>query len=513
MSEIANPSRRLEKLIDVLVIVTILVMPTQFGFNTRDTLTWTAEAMHLVKAVPQQAQEALAAAGIEKQPPTQAATPAPSEEQPTRGLQRLLERIPSANFTIADILIWILFVLWVVKICVYREFKVVRLWPLSIVALVVWAGVSLVQSWKPVNVTVDTGEGVKEMIQYAEYFIAGFIVFANAAGRDFALRRMAIAFWIATTGVILIAICQYLNAPGANLPLAKLIEPSADPLSVRGLFGDYNNYRGAYNVLGGYFALALPFMWGAALCEKNWFIRVWLAAATGAGIFVTMSGGAMAAILVAMLSITFIRGEKFFVGLLVAILLLGFFVWPRLPRQNGPALMESVRLYVKGAGWQWQQRYVEWQPALRAIAFTPVTGVGVGGYQRHIDQFYGLEEIAKPAGTNYMEPYAINGYAVLGVSAGVPALMALIWIILDFRRRAWSAYSGFEYGMEKSIGLGVYGALTGFTIVMFFTNIFLRGLGVAFIMLLALAAAAGRQASEEPPPKDEEGAEKKTVSQ
>jgi hypothetical protein len=390
----------------------------------------------------------------------------------------------------------------------YREFKVVRLWPLSILALVIWAGVSLVQAWKPANIMVDMREGVKEMIQYAEYFIAGYIVFANTAGRDFALRRMAIAIWVATTGVILIALYQYLNVPGAQLPLGNLVGPSGDPLSVRALFGEYGKATGAYNVLGGFFALALPFMWGAALCEKNWLIRVWLAAATAAGLFVTMSGGAMAAILIAMLSVTFIRGEKFFVALLVAVALMGFFVWPRLPRNNGTALLESVRLYVKGAGWEWQQRYVEWQPALRAMTFTPVTGVGVGGYQRHIGQFYGLEEISKPSGVNYMEPNAINGYAVLGVAAGVPALLALIWLVLDFRRRAWAAYSGFEYGMEKSIGLGVYGALTGFTIVMFFTDVFVRGLGLVFVLLLGLAAAAAHLAAL-PAPKAEEGAQRK----
>jgi O-antigen ligase len=419
-------------------------------------------------------------------------------------VQALLNRVPSAHFTIADILIWVLFLLWIIKVCLYREFKLVLLWPYSILALVVWSVLSLVPSWKPQGIQVDMAEGVKEMIQYIEYFIAGFIVFASCAGRDVAFRRMAIAFWIATSGVILIALYQYLNVPGTNLPLAGLLSPSDDPMGVRGLFGDRN-------VLGAYLALAVPFMWGAALCERNWLIRVWLGLTVCAALLVTLSGGAMLAILLAIFSISFAREQKVLVPLLLVIVFLaGFFVMPNLPRKNGTLLLDSVCLYKttdKTKDWPWQTRYVEWQPALRAMAHSPILGVGAGNYQKHINLFY--QDITKPGGGQYKaEDNALNGYAVLGVAAGVPALLALMWLVLDFRRRAWNAYSGFEYGMEKSVGLGVCGALTGFIIVMFFTNIFVRGVGPAFIILLALAAAAGRAASA-PARKGEEAVEKK----
>jgi hypothetical protein len=358
-----------------------------------------------------------------------------------------------------------------------------------------------VQAWKPTGVTVDMSEAIKEMIQYVEYFIVGYVVFVNAAGREYMFRRMALTFWAATTIVILMAITQYMNLPGIPWPLRTALGASDDPMSVKALFGDRN-------VLGAYLALAVPFMWGVVLCEKNWLIKIWLAVATCGGLLVTLSGGAMAAILLGVLSISLLRSQKVFVPVLVAVFLAGLFLWPLLPRKNLDVLRDSVLLYKpvkEGEGWPWQQRYVEWQPAFQAMEHSPIVGVGVGNYQRHINQFYG--EISKPGGRNYMEPNAINGYAILGVTAGVPALLALLWIVWDFRKRAYTAFAAFLDGIERGCALGIYGSLTGFVVVMFFTNVFVRGVGISFVILLALGAVLGRLAI--PPAKPEEGEEKK----
>jgi hypothetical protein len=62
-------------------------------------------------------------------------------------------------------------------------------------------------------------------------------------------------------------------------------------------------------------------------------------------------------------------------------------------------------------------------------------------------------------------------------------------------------------GIERGCALGIYGSLTGFVVVMFFTNVFVRGVGISFVILLALGAVLGRLAI--PPAKPEEGEEKK----
>ncbi len=490
MTETVAPRRRLEKLIDVLIILTILVMPAQVGFNTKRDLTRAAEALHLVAAP--------APADAPKPP---AEKPAPAAFQNIEAVQRFLDRVPAAHFTLADILVWGLLALWVLKLIVYRELRATRFWPLSLLALTVWYGLSVVQAWKPVGVTVDMNEAVKEMVQLAEYLIAGYLLFANSANRYGPFRNMTLAFGAATTAVVAIALLQYFNTPEANLPVAGFLTASADPMSVKALFSDRN-------VLGAFLAIALPFLWGVVLCEKNWLVRSWFTLVVLGGFVVVLSGGAMAALLLAVLSISFVRSPKVFVPVLVIILVCALYVWPKLPRNNSAVMLSSVLLYKpveQGQGWPWQQRYVEWQPALLAMSHSPVFGVGAGNYQNHINQFY--REIDKPGGKNYMEPNAINGYAILGVTAGFPAIMALAWVVLDFRRRSVKAYELFENGLERGVALGLYGALTGFTVAMFFTNIFVRGVGLTFVLLLAMAALGGRPLT--PPKRNGQGEEGK----
>lgn len=437
--------------------------------------------------------------------PAPAAAPAAPEPSPAPAegkgfIARLVDKVPHANFTLADALIWIIFVLWIIKVLVYRELKLVRLFPLAIVVFLVWGVLSMIPKLKAVGLDVDSQAALTELIQYIEYFAVGYLVIANNADTERAFKRVVRILILASTVVIAIGMLQYLSVmkPAQDVmdklgPLSARVKALAEAPTAMDIKSTFRNR----NTFGAFLAVMVPFFWGIALAHKRGFglvTRAWMVILTLAGLVVTTSGGAMLAMVFAILAITFIRDEKFFVAVLAVGILAGVFLTKYLPRDNFEMLRDSVKLYkAKDAepprNYGWQQRYVEWQAGFNAMCAHPVFGVGIGNYQHSIDSFYG--EIDKPSGKNCMEEDAVNGLFVLGATLGVPGLLAFLWILFKFQKLGSMGYSLLPRGLAKGVSLGIYGSMTSVLVASLFTNVLVRGVGVVLIILLALAGQVG----------------------
>jgi len=177
-----------------------------------------------------------------------------------------------------------------------------------------------------------------------------------------------------------------------------------------------------------------------------------------------------------------LRGVRVFLPIAAVSLVLWLFVVPELPRENAVALQESIQLY--DADNAVALRYTEWQAATYMIEENPLLGVGTGGYQDHINIYYGM--LPNPGGIK-MAADTQNLYLVIGSSIGLPGLICfagmLIWAMLSALRRHAAAASI----MEKGAAAGAFGGLLAFAINAVWSPLLVRGLGIPLVFLFALA--------------------------
>ena len=418
----------------------------------------------------------------------------------------LAAKIPSINFTPADVLLWLVFGLWVLQILTGGA-KRSRLMGLPILALLVICALSLVPGLKPAGqvglafptLTAEKSTGAfvreliayfSELIQYVEYFLVAYLLLLNNVTDEKARRRIAYVLFLVCTAVIAYGACEYFSP---ELGEDAVIEGRPGSFYIDSTFGfkgveatkDRIGTRSNRNVLGAYVALMVPLMWGVVICHRRILVQLWLFVVCAAGMAFTLAGGAFLSMSAAMLAISFARKEWLFVLLAAALIVGVIYGLPAMPQDNSFLLTDSLSLFKSdNTVWPWQQRYVEWQAAMNGTMMNPLVGVGLGRYQTNIGQYYG--DIPKPGGTNLMEPDAINYYGVLGLEAGLPALAALLWVLLRHARKAAGAYARLERGLEKGLALGACGSLLAFAINSFFCSCIVRGVAVGFVLILAL---------------------------
>ena len=173
--------------------------------------------------------------------------------------------------------------------------------------------------------TQDKAAAVKEVLQFAEYFLVAFAVFLNAA--DTAdLKLLLYAFVAGTAIVIGWAAVQYFTV--------------ASPLDVRAGFANRN-------VLGAYLALALPFLYGLALHARYGSARIGLLVLVALGLLVNLSGGALLATFLMLLVLSAVRGQRALVPFLAATLAVVLLAPTFLPRRHHTdVLFSSIALSV-----------------------------------------------------------------------------------------------------------------------------------------------------------------------
>jgi len=427
--------------------------------------------------------------------------------------------------SVADVLLGVAFLLWILRRINRRDFS----WPPIAVPLLAaaWMGLSLAALlWRTKASGLPYGNaaksGLKEILQFCEYFLVAYLVFGEAFRSERARRWAVFALAISAAVAVELALTQYLSrGPATAVVGSKFVDR---------------------HTFGMFLALALPLIFGVAIFACSWWKRALVALLILVALCVILAGGPFLALCAGLLTVAFLRlrGRALFFAPIIGLLLIVTLLLPHLPRKNSDVLLDSVALYRTGDpygifnevipdaqqrlaqkrkalvdkimdqrpvesfvefpdeadyAWKWSQRYQEWQAALNMMSRHPWLGVGTGSYQLNVGPYY--EDMPKYA-KNLMEPDALSFYMVWGAATGVPFLLLFGWMLLRAGRCAAHACLGERSPFDRGLAAGVIGSLVAFLIGGVFTDPLVRGVGVttALVLALALPLAPGPGAPE-----------------
>lgn len=365
------------------------------------------------------------------------------------------------NLSLVDPLVWVVGALWFLRLLWGREIKWVRSAPLVTALFVLMGALSIIRADNRLA-------AAKDLFQWVEYFGVAFLLFASGLDRCVRLRTACYVFFGIGTAIVGWAVVEYFI-------------PSIPDVDVSASFGNRN-------VLGGFFSLLLPLMYGWLLWDRHWGRRIWLGTAIVAGVTVTLSGGSLLAIILSCAVLSLLRGQPVFIGYAAAVvLLLGVGLW-HLPRENAWTLHESIAFFEPDG--TPTQRYPEWQAALVMAEENPFLGVGLGNYQTNVGRYYGtVPNLAKAA-----EPDSQNLYLVLASSIGLPGLLFFAGTLLYFLMTGFAAAArgGADDAWMRGLAAGSAGALLAFSINCIWSPLLVRGIGIPLVLVMALALCAGQ---------------------
>jgi len=380
----------------------------------------------------------------------------------------------------ADLLLAVTTGLWGLSILLRRDWRALR------AARPHWTHILFTCcAGAAVFAAADRAEAFKELVQIVEYFVVSAMVFAAflngeadpQPGRGSTVTRATVfaALGVVTAAVLALAAMQYFSH-AKNACLGLFTEKKAldiivnvlggwqSPLLVGGTFGNRN-------VLGGFLALALPLCFAGAMgAARGGFARFGCALLLLAGLALNLSGASYWAVVGAIAAMAALRGARWFIPVAAALVLWQGLALPYLPRENDLCHYESVALY-DGDGHA-TRRYPEWQAAVSMILTRPWLGVGPGNYQKQAGSYYGQV----PTATGPAEPDIQNLYLVLAASCGLPGLFAFLALLATALAAA-----------VKANRLGAAGALAAFALAAVWHPLLVRGIGVPFAFVLALA--------------------------
>lgn len=412
------------------------------------------------------------------------------------------------NLSVGDILVPIAFVVWFTLALFRGRF---RLPPLGFPLLgVIWLGLSLLKPFKNGDDIVVSSRGIFDILQFIEYFFIAYLLFANCLvhpkARRWALRLLALAVLIS----VVAAGFQYYS--------------SASAFKVRGAWYEDRNTFGAF------LAMVLPLLFGYAAYGKSGFRKLWTTALIIAALCFCLAGGPYLAICIGLMVVAALKGPTKMIMTGIILLAVTFLLLPSLARPNGSILMDSVAIYSthddhqtfsgdvdkvrerldekqrtlgrniaegrsigytdliteEDHSWKWRQRYKEWQAALRMISRNPIFGVGIGSYQKNINNFYG--DMPKYA-VNLMEPNTQSMYMVWAASAGIPILIVLLGMVMRAFTTSAKCLQVIESRSDRGAAAGIIGSLAALMVVAIFSDPMVRGLGMTFALILGLSQA------------------------
>jgi hypothetical protein len=461
---------------------------------------------------------------------------------------RLAAVVPSLGVCVSDLLLVAAFGLWVVARL--RDGTLVdrlRRYPPALAFVLVCAVLSALPFLKPAGSAgageFSYGAAAREFIQLFMQIGCAYIVLADYLSRPVWRRRLVGAFVLAALVAVTAGVWEYSRLRPSAEPGAAA-STIASPVDVDGTFGFRGEAAGAHekvgtlsnrSVLGAWASIVLPLLWGLALFTERPSVRGVCGVVAVGGMVLLLQGGLWVAALVGLLVVGFLRGGRAFALTACVIFVLWAAVFRLAPQEHGAVLVDSLMLRksfdrfrtlpVYGGDGAlpsqapmvlsdddssvWQQKYVEWQPGLLALARSPLLGVGFGNYQRHVNAFYapkddrvhnpdGVYQILKPS-ANLMETGANSFLLVWVTETGLLGLFALSWVVLSSLRSAAAGRTEAGEPFVRGLKVGATGSLCALVIGSLFAGYLVRGVGIALIFVLAAAACAPGAAPEAGP--------------
>ncbi len=414
------------------------------------------------------------------------------------------------NFSLTDMFIGPLLVLWVMKLIVFKEWKQLKLPPLSILVLVVVVLISFVNA-------TSMSVWAKESIQTIEYFILFYLLLLNNF-KSIKRKTIFYAFYLSTSILLLISFIQHTVL-------------DADVYLVRGLFENRN-------FLGAYLCMVIPFVYIEFISSKKLHVKIWMASLLITSVWILVSGSALIALVIALALVSWKYGKKLLLRYLVFIIIISSIYPFVLPSKNVPGLKNFFSIYEQGSinenyyrrltmlgdkgkrtllhkemgdnyiqitigqyfepslpgpkkGERYKDmedkkhiknRYLEMQASLNMISENTLLGVGAGNFQDNIGICY--KELPK---VNTAEPGQNNGYLVIGSTLGIFGLSSLIWVFFSILKDLQVKNIDSFEKREQVVRLGLFGSVLSCMIVNFFVYILSASLMVPFIFLIYLS--------------------------
>jgi O-antigen ligase len=370
------------------------------------------------------------------------------------------------HISLVDPLLGFAFLCWVVRVLARGSWwRMPWPWPWPVLAFVLPALLSLVMVERG-----GAGEALRETAKLVAYFGVGYLLYDDLLRNQAQRLRIVLGLLLAVTvAMVLLALVQFFIY--------------TDP--VRGVSGAFESR----NVLGGWLALMLPMAAAVALHAERLLVRVGLWLLVVVGLLVDLTAASVGAVLCVVALLAAVRGARAFVVFTLGATLwlgvlsahMGGFLQPetsaRLTSQQ--VLFQSVALYQDG---QPERRYPQWQSALEMMLSNPWLGVGIGNYQRRVEQYTG----AKPMPTGPSEPCIQNLYLVIGSTMGVPALLGFLALLLLPAFGA-GAVARRHAGWRRGVVYGVTGGLAAFAVTAIWHPLLVRGIGLHLVLLLVMA--------------------------
>ena len=417
----------------------------------------------------------------------------------------------SANFSIADFLLVVIFVLWIIKILIYREYVQIKLPPIPIIVFVGIGALSFVN-------TISILEWAKGLILLIEYFLIFYLLLLNNL-RKTKINTIKNFLFIATTVILSVALVQHSFLNGS-------------PYLIRGLFENRN-------ILGTYLCIVVPLTYSELLFCVNKYRKAWMAMLLLLSLFVITSGSAILSLVISLFFVSLVHSRKLFFKYLTGILLLIPTYIYIMPQKNINSITDFFRIYEQGninenynriqsilydlsttgnlinkkVGNNTitisnnlftsnilpkiqnidehqklidqkyvKSRYVEMQAAMNIMAEKSLLGVGLGNFQANIGMYYyTLPKL------NTEEPYQHSGYLVIGATTGLLGLTALLWLFLFALKKSYKSFKIIPDVDKNKTYLGLFGALIACMIENFFSNVFIAVLLIPLVVLIYLS--------------------------
>jgi len=325
-------------------------------------------------------------------------------------------------------------------------------------------------------------DALRETGKVLEYFVVGYILYDELLRLQPQRLRTVIYLALgAMVVIVLVALVQFFAC--------------SDP--IRGVTGTFKSR----NVLGGWLAMMLPIVFGVALYTTKPLLRAGLWLLVFCGLAVDLSAASLGAVLVVMLLIAATRGWRTFaIAALAATCWVGVVTnhigWFKDPdtgaRQTSQqVLFRSTALY--NFYGQPERRYPQWQSAFEMMLDSPWLGVGIGNYQRRVEQYTGT----KPLPTGPSEPDIQNLYLVIGSTMGLPALFGFLALLLTPAFLAGAAASRHVH-WRRGFVYGVAGGIAAFAITAIWHPLLVRGIGLHLVLLLVVARLLSEWSADPP---------------